>query len=293
MSERKKIVTYSRGRIMQYRRKIRYELLDGHSLYVTLDEGNFNTLVKGAMKLLKIPLKHEMALRETLLEFVGQEVNDRVGDRIALKLAGGLSLIKKGKPIRKFHGVTQPMWAPVEISEVRFGRIDRRKGTLFAKMLATVMAGPAVGTEITKLLPMKFIVSVLARELAWTFKDPRPAHNELVRMWFNAELAQHERYGLDIANFKCAPHHVRFNKKLKTERRDPCLRHYKLQCHKCPLGYVDCMRGTHRYTWLFKSCPECGREKAPYDPEQPSVRGCLSCQSKKTRAFWALARRVR
>jgi len=287
-----RVSTNDLGRILKRRRAIRYELLDGQSMYVTLDNGNFDLLVEGAMKVLKISKKHELAVRESLIEFVGQGIDDRIGDRIALKLAGGYSMIRKGEPVRKFHGLQQPMWAPVEISELRFGRIDYRKHRLFADMLATVTAGPAVGVEVRKSLPMKFIVSVLSKKLCWSLRDPRPAHSELVRMWFNAELNQDPRYGLDIANFECLPQHMRHNKKLRAERREPCLRGYTFQCHSCPIGYVECPRGTHRYTWLLRSCPECHSEKAPFDPERPDAKVCLSCRSKKARSFWTLARRA-
>lgn len=287
-----RIVDNDLGRIQKRRRAVRYKLLDGQSMYVTLDDGNFDLLVEGAMKTLKIPKKSELAVRESLIEFAGQSVNERIGDRIALKLAGGFAMLKKGEPVRKFHGLAKPIWAPVEISELRFGRYDRRRHRLYADLLATVTAGPAVGVEIKKRLPMKFVVSVLSRKLCWSLRDPRPAHNELVRMWFNAELIQDPRYGLDIDNFECLPQHKRHNRQLRADRREPCIRRYSFQCHKCPIGYADCQRGTHRYTWLLRSCPECGAEKAPYDPERPDAKVCLSCSSKKARAFWALARRA-
>jgi hypothetical protein len=108
-------------------------------------------------------------------------------------------------------------------------------------------------------------------------------------MWFNAHLVQGER-GLQIDEFKCTSTQQKYNKKLREQRASPCIRQYRQQCKSCPIGYSDCPRGTHRYTWIKKECKRCHSVDAIFDPGEPGETICLACRTKRARAY---ARRER
>jgi hypothetical protein len=285
----KRIIDNDLGRIQKRRVKIINDVFWEHGYYdQILTQDTFTQLVKDIVRITKLPHGAEEALATTLLEFSDRELTQRLGDLIALKVSGGFHTLKSFKPIAPFSGLADKQWAPVEIAELRYGFVKRNK--TYARMRAIVMAGSAVGYELRKVLSMKFVTTIMARELAWGRRDPRPAHSELVQMWFLAELTPTDK-GTDIGDFKCAPQHKKHNKGLRRIRSNPCIRHLNHKCHACPLGYHDCWRGTHRYTWIFRTCKRCKKEKAAFDPERPNADVCLACQSQSTRAFWARERR--
>jgi len=284
--EYKRIPEYDLGRLRARRRKLLDHTLDLVGLPIEGDV--LAQLVRRTKQLLRI--KEEIIIRETLLPFMEQDFAMLVRDKLILTLAGGYTTLKSGEPIRPFCGLPRPEWAPVEIDEVRFGRVS--KGRTFAEMTALVMAGSAVGQSLKKQLPMKFVTTGLARRLAWPLRDPRPVHSELTGMTFMAQLFQDDRQRLDIKEFVCVPHQVRHNKDLRKRRQEPCVRHYRQRCHTCPIGHTSCYRGTHRTTWIFKPCKSCKREQAPFDPWKPQAAVCIACSTKMARAHWSRERRA-
>lgn len=283
MSEEEKMPSFPLGRINQWREKLMLKLYQRGLLSETLEDAVFTRVVNLVMQLMKI--EDDFTVRQTLLPFVGQELTARVVDLIGLKLAGNLSELREGKAISA--QIDGPTWLPFEISEMRYGRVRRDK--TYVNMTAVVMAGELAGEEIHKEFSYKLAVWPLANALAWTLRDSRPVHSEMVRMWFIGLLVP-EGMRLNIDQFKCLPHQRKWNRGLRADRAKECVRHYNQRCHTCPLGYNDCARATHRYTLVIKTCKVCKRENATFDPERPGVDVCISCRTKEARAHWARER---
>ena len=195
MPEIERMPSYSLGRINRWRNKLYLRLLAADFTSVVIDEKRFDLLVKLVMKLMKI--EHEFAVRQTLMEFVGQEVTPKVGNQIGLRLAGALSLLRSGKAA--IGQIAEPTWLPVEIAELRYGRVKRSR--TYVNMTATIMAGAMAGHELRKEVSYKMAVWALANELAWTMRDPRPVHNEMTKMWFMGLLVP-DGGKIDIEQFK-------------------------------------------------------------------------------------------
>jgi len=275
-------------RIDARRRKV-YDALRAHSMYYQiLDQVTYAHLIVVVRRALRLKVIHDPILRESLMEFAGLELTERVGDMLALKLAGAFNQLKKGKPIKPFAGLKEGEWAPVEIAEMRFGRVHNNK--LFIDMTTLVMAGTAVGQELCQRLPGKFMATVLAQELGWPKYRIHPTHSELVQLWFTGLLALGDKGQLQIFEFKCMPHQQRYNKSLRAGRNTPCIRDYRQQCRTCPIGYAECHRGTHRYTWIRKDCKRC-KTFTIFDPSEPGETVCLLCRAKTARTVWAQERR--
>lgn len=272
-------------RINDRRRRVDDAIVDVTRIGVIAIEGAaFDEVVTLARKALRLPKKSERAIRETLMEFAGAPPTCRVTDRISIKLAGGYPMLKKGKAIPQIQRLADSEWAPLEISEMRFGYVDRHN-KLRLNMTATVMAGAAVGREVQQTLPSHFAVTTFAHALGWS-QFSRPQHNLLVRMWFLGLLAWHERRGLQVAEFRGLPHQQKYNKALRQRREEPCLLGYRQQCATCPIGYVRCARATHRYTWIVRECQQCHNRQALFDPEDVSAKHCIACKVKKARQLW-------
>lgn len=275
---------YAYSAIMKRRARI-YDALASNGLYgQQLLPDEFTKLVNSMRSATRFS---EQVLRGTLMEFAGAELNARMVDRIAIKLSGAYEMLKRGEAASTFNGLANPEWAPLEIAELRYGQIKHNRLFYDAKLL--VLAGTAVGVEIQQSFPSKFVIPVLSRSLGWSFKDLRPTHSELVRMWFNGLLIQTEGR-LQLDEFKCTSTQQKYNKTLRDARAAPCIRQYRQQCKSCPVGYADCERGTHRYTWIKKECRRCHAPDGIFDPGEPGETVCIACRTKRARAY---ARRER
>lgn len=280
-----RIPAFDLGRVRQWRKKIIQRLASHYDTMV--DEDRFDEFVGALQSLLKLDDDdQQLALRQSMLEFVGREFTLRTGERLATKLAGGLSLLRNGKAVT--GTLDKPDWFPVMITDLRFWRVIKGKTRL--TMTVMVMAGNMSGRVLTKSITYKLAVWMLANELAWSKKDMRPLHSEMVGMWFMGFVEPRDDGTLDISEFKCLGQHKRYNKRLRKMRSRKCVRHYNQRCHTCPVGYSECMLGTHHYTWLIKPCPMCGREKAAFDPEQGVARSCILCRTRDVRTHWARER---
>jgi hypothetical protein len=289
-AEAPSIPDFALTRIANRRRKVQNDILiaRGFSNQV-LDAEAFTALVTLCRKELKLKKATEFALRETLMPFANKEVTERVAEELSLRLAGGYHLLRNGQPILPYNGVTTPTWMPVEILSVRYGKISQRGTHVLADVVVMIMAGEGVGQIIKQVMPMKFVTTLFASRLGWPRFEQRPNHAELTRMWFMA-LVESGRRKDEITQYECASHQLKYNKALRKARMQPCIRGYRLRCYLCPLGYVQCERGTHRCSWITKPCPSCKKD-ALFDPEEPNQRSCLSCRTKKARRHWVRERK--
>ena len=260
--------------------------LAGH----VLEPQTFSTLVTVLRRALKLKVACEGALRESMLEFAGQELTDDVYDSIAVKLAGGYDDIRQGKPVTAVTGVPkQGLWAPTKIVEMRFDAV--RNNRPYLKMTAMVVVGPLAGRSFNQQMPAKSVVTGFAIHLGWKKWGGRPAHSELVQLVFTGKIVNDKRKGLQIDEFKCTAQQLKVNKEIRDLRDEPCVNNHRYQCKTCPIGYSSCPRGTHRYTWVPRHCPRCRDDRAIFDPAQPNVKVCLVCRSKQARTLWTQERR--
>jgi endogenous inhibitor of DNA gyrase (YacG/DUF329 family) len=276
---------FALSRINNRRRLLLNDVLITNGFYA-LDGEAFTRLAEDARKALKLPTKTEAAIRATLLPFAGQEVTYKLNELIALRLAGGYSLLKQGLAVPASGSIDKATWLPLEITSVRYGPISRSGTHLLAELTMLVMAGSAVGYEIMQVMPMKFVITRFASQLGWPkFNKRRPSHAELVKMWFTG-LVELKNRRLEVTQFDCSASQLAFNKQLRLAREKPCIRGHRIRCHLCPIGYMFCDRSTHRYTWIQKHCPKCNKE-AMFDPEEPNQPFCLACRSAAARGHWA------
>ena len=255
-----------------------------------LDPDSFTELVVFLRRTLKLKTAHEAVLRDSLLEYGGSELTKSVCDQIAVRIAGGYDDIRAGQPILATNSVSKKgMWVPVEVAEMRFDTVKNHKAQV--KMTAMVLTGILAGRIFTQRMPARATSIFFANTLGWAKFGPRPAHSELVQMKFMGLIVDDSRSGLQVDEYKCTAGQLKLNKMLREERDEPCLLDHRDQCKTCPIGYSNCPRGTHRYTWVPRLCPSCKDERAIYDPAEPNMKVCLLCRSRQARSSWAQERR--
>jgi len=255
-----------------------------------LDVDVFSDLIVLLRRALKLKTVHEQALRNSLLEFAETEFTEEVGDRIAVRLAGGYDEIKVGRPVVSSNTVpAKGAWMPIEVAEMRFDTVKFNKARV--KMTALVLIGGLSGKMFTQQMPAKATSIFFANTLGWAKFGGRPAHSELVQMKFTGLVVRDKKKDFQIDEYKCTAGQLRLNKELREARQEPCLRGHRYQCRTCPIGYSTCPRGTHRYTWVQRLCPKCKDERAIFDPAEPNTRVCLLCRSRSARSSWARERR--
>jgi len=255
-----------------------------------LDNDVFSDLVVLLRRALKLKVEHEQALRNSLLEFADTELTEEVGDRIAVRLAGGYDEIKAGRAVISSNTLApEGTWMPIEVAEMRFDAVKFNKARV--KMTALALIGGLSGKLFTQQMPAKATSIFFANTLGWGKYDARPAHSELVQMRFTGRVVKDKRNGFQIDEYKCTAGQLKLNKELRESRHEPCIRGHRYQCRTCPIGYSTCPRGTHRYTWVPKLCPSCKDERAIFDPAEPNMRICLLCRSRSARSSWARERR--
>jgi len=255
-----------------------------------LDPDTFTALVMLLRRTLKMKQAHESAIRDSLLEFGGAELTEEACDRIAVRIAGGYDEIRSGKSIISSNTVPpKGAWMPIEVAEMRFDAVRNYKARV--KMTALILTGALSSKMFTQLMPAKATSVFFANNLGWGKFDPRPTHSELVQMKFTGLVVDDKRNGLQVDEYKCTASQLAVNKKLREWRGEPCILDHRYQCKTCPIGYSQCPRGTHRYTWVPRLCPRCKDERAIFDPAEPYMKICLLCRSKSARSAWAQEKR--
>lgn len=262
-----------------------------HLMGQILDPDVFSELSVLLRCTLRLTKDHEVALRNSLLEFAGMELTEEAADRIAVKLAGGFDIIKKtGKPIISSTAIAEKgEWMAIEVAEMRFDSIRGNKARV--RLTALVLTGQLSGRTFTQVMPARATTYFFANSLGWGKYEARPTHSELVQMKFTGLVVSDRRDGFQIDEYKCTPGQLKLNKALRARRDEPCLRNHRYQCKICPIGYSKCPRGTHRYTWVTRLCTSCKDERAIFDPAEPNVKVCLLCRSRSVRSAWAQERR--
>jgi len=272
------------------RTRVSSALVQHDCLGQMLEPDMFTELVVMLRRELKLSQAHESVLRDSLLEYGGAELTEELGDRIAARIAGGFDDIKAGKAIVATSTVPRAgAWMPLEVSELRFDAPRQHKA--YVKMTAMVITGALAGRMLTQSMPAKATAIFFANNLGWAKFGPRPVHSELVKMMFMGLIVEDGRKGLQVDEYKCTSKQLQLNKALREDRALPCLKGHRYQCKTCPIGYSECPRGTHRYTWVPRLCQQCKDERAIFDPAEPNMKVCLTCRSKQARTAWAQERR--
>jgi len=300
------IPDYKLGRVALLRKKVhdKVHIIQGY-LGEELVGSVFQAYVDAIKDCLRLSVSCRPALESTLSRFAGRVLTRNLARRIEYIVAGernqmspgvevknesmGISFnteedpyetiitSKEGNAALPFRGIINTTWVPMEIIESRISFTRGVKKTVFVELTFIIVAGPGSGAIIKHAVPKGFI-HVLAVDLGLSrYKGFH--HRELVQMWLNGRWEVIDGRTI-LTRQDVAPHHISHNLVVYRNRAKECLRNMNILCHKCPVGFDDCPRGTHWLTYKQRDCRN--NHRGWFDPRSKSPL-CLDCQEAAVR----------
>lgn len=237
------------------------------------------------------PVGHR-ALAQMLMQYVGRTASHDTLSEIAWRTAAGLDYMNDDRvPSLTFH-VTQPAWQPFHVVSVFFHKVNEQQKLLITLELR-VLAGIFSGLKFRQVLPYKFLVFKLAREVG-SFGRDIPMPKEIAGYWLAGLLDTTNYEYPRITDYKVTSACQGHNRMLRRLRDEKCPRGYANACVACPVGYDDkapnidpCVslttdgaywtfRPSHPKHYVIQKCFTCKADSL-FDPELRTSL-CVKCQ---------------
>ncbi len=221
-----------------------------------------------------------MTIFESLRWLLGMELTSDKLFQAAWLLAGNLELLKKGQSIPPWQYQTFEEWVPVQITNTE---IHRRHSSKELGYLITfkIMGGTSCSYDVVKYWSFKYCRFV-SRQLGFTYSDkkyPFANGHELVSMRMFVLITPKESDNKPgFEKIKHPSGCLNWNKmvlKARIKIDPPCPMGFNHACWRCPVGYVDCLAGTHRLTFTKRFCVEC-KQNSYFDPDK-DYHMCVAC----------------
>lgn len=218
---------------------------------------------------------------ESLRYLSGKKLTDTESLAAAWRIAGNVPRLREGLPALPWTVQTEKEWVPLEvISSKPFRDQWNRIGNFFE---FRVLAGTPCPMKI-----QAFWSDALGRAVSrrlgfsapwdhYPFKSPM----EFVRLRcivsIDPALSQRRPVFRDFHEELPASIIIWNRKVLKIRKRiRPCPHRWTHPCHKCAVGYENCVGGVHRLNYEKRACLNCG--KVAYFDDDLSTDRCLNCQ---------------
>ena len=244
---------------------------------------DFEHLVFEAACTLPASIDHR-ALFTSLSPLAGRPIDRKEFYTLCWSIAGQMDRLQAGLPVCDWRSAPGPFWAPLQVLErapalTRDGKPTNRYTFRF-------LAGPPCTLSASTLWPTGLVHGVLSPLLGFTppWKD-RPFHHpaDIVGLRFvvlvDGDL-NGEYDGPPFEKFDCTPGLRSFNRDVLALRKRAgveCPEGFTLAempCHLCPIGYDECLAGTHPATFFPRRCGVCGKETM-HDPNRRGA--CTEC----------------
>lgn len=237
-------------------------------------------LVGRVMGLLPDDIRHDPVF-ESLRYLSGKKLTDTESLAAAWRIAGNVPRLRRGLPAPPWAVQTEKEWVPLEvISGKPFRNQWNRIGSFFE---FRVLAGTPCPMKISAFWSAE-LCRMVSRRLGFSspwhhypFKSPM----EFVRLrcvvLIDPGLSRLKPAFKDFHEEPPASIIIWNRKVLKIRKRiRPCPRQWTHPCHKCAIGYENCIGGVHRLNYKRRTCLSCGKEA--YFDDDLSTDRCLSCQ---------------
>jgi hypothetical protein len=222
---------------------------------------------------------------ESLRSTAGHELDQSLLESVMWRLAGNVLSLKAGLAAPIWTANRSNEWVPFQVIRVQaaLNGPKRRRGHLFT--LRALAGGPA--SELAHKFWSRPACTVAAKSMgfskSYTGKYPYSHPRQLVGLRFYGFVEasrSHEMGGPGFFKTECPSSCLKYNRETLTMRLGPrpesCPQGYLHDCHKCVIGYIECLAGTHRETYTRSVCASCGHLSV-FDPES-SAGKCVSCE---------------
>lgn len=235
------------------------------------------------------------ALYDSLRPLVATHPTAKTLTDYAHRLAGNVHNLQARRVVRPWSFQVEWEWVPLAVVRVR--RTKQTSGRIGATLTFKILAGTPTALLTERFWSMKQC-AFMSRHFGFS-RPPSPrakvpprrpymAPEQFVTLRL-AGLIDPRRSGAEVGpvvtQFLFPPSLSAFNlEQFKYRTRGKgyeCPRNYPLTvlCHQCPVGYEECRAACHAKTFATKPCPACKKERAPFDPDQPSPV-CVNCVTK-------------
>ena len=219
-------------------------------------------------------------LFESVRGLAGVTLTELEATRLAWRLAGNIPRLRTGEAATPWATQREDEWVPLQITQALEGR-DRRdkRGYHFT---FRVLAGSSCPDTLNAFWSRAFI-RMVARRIGFGAPWGRyPFHRgpELVGLRLLGEVSASRSVYRPTFHEVAAPSGlIKWNRERVLRQRlriIPCPLGFQHACHRCAVGYDQCVAGTHRSAYVQRTCDLCGTEAAYFDPDRQTPH-CISC----------------
>ena len=202
---------------------------------------------------------------------------------LAWRIAGNWEQFKVNKVVYPWLGQGAKEWVPVQVMKAVKTKLTSGECGWAYKL--RILAGSPCPLVIWKSWSYKacnYIASKIGFTPTWD-KYPFREGSELTSLRFQVEIdPKYCRNGKPgFNNIQSTPSLEKWNRtvlKARAHIDPPCPYGFTHFCYQCPVGYKDCLAGTHVATYVKQFCQICNAETW-HDPEADNV--CVSCREAK------------
>lgn len=233
-----------------------------------------------------LPTARPDAVRETIRQLAGVALLPQFCRELAWRLAGNIPKLARGRAVGPWQSQTENEWVALQVYSVVPAVRDRPRTPGYYLSLRT-LAGSSAGV-LTRQFWSIAKVKVTAQRIG--FSAPWGAYPyqdgaQYVNLRFLAYVdAAKSRDSLWLEELVCPSYCLTHNRRLLKLRYKvtPCRFGYgDRACHLCSVGYEECPAGTHRRTYVLRTCGKCGGDRL-FDPDSPSPV-CVECTHRQQR----------
>ena len=220
------------------------------------------------------------AIYDSLLHLVGRTLTSEELPKIAWRLAGNLSRLRRHEAVPAWTTQTSLEWVPAQIVESLLGR--DYKQTLGSTFSFRILAGTSAGLIVSKFWTARYC-GFLSGSMGFTRSYGKYPYSDLIelvglRLYLLCD-PEHSGNRPGFNSVRVTPSLEDFNKdKIKIRLRDgfDCPKNFPIirVCRKCPVGYDECPAAVHPRTFSSNYCYNCEENKL-FDPSDLSE--CVEC----------------
>jgi len=246
----------------------------------SLSTDEFPQLVDAICKYLPPSIGQDV-VSTTLSPLLSQEVTEEGLDEMFWRLTGNLDLLRAGRPATGWCVPVVDTWCPVLVLRAD-KRTERKRAGYFLRM--RMLQGPGSGMIVGKFFSNRFL-KFIAGDFGFSQRAALPYVSalDMVLLQCCVSISPKSSDKPKITKVTVLSSQKVYNKQqLQIRFRKPkvfsCPKLFKHACRQCPIGYKDCVAGTHEFTFKSMLCDIC-KSKAWFDPEL-SEEMCIGCYNK-------------
>ena len=225
---------------------------------------------------------------DSLRHLAGVRLSSQLLKTEAWRIAGNVRSLRAGTPVPPWRIQRFEEWVPLQVADCKVMRTPKRK-KLGVLLTFRVLAGRSC-TELFDAFWAKRFCKFFSYHVGFgaPYSDTRyDRMEELVRLRVYG-LLKPAGDGFDGRSLLVNQYFVnsaleKYNKGLIKKRARigfRCPKNYHHPCHRCHVGYDQCLAAVHPRTYEIHECDVCGKEKH-FDPMWVALGVCVDCQRKR------------